>query len=139
MKMNEKIIIIIMMIIALINMISALLILILERTPMIGILKSLGMSNLKIQLIFLYSSFYIIGIGLFLGTLLGVGLCLLQQKFGFLKLDEATYYVNKIPIALHLENILFILFSTVIICFSILIFPSLIIRNVSPTKAINFK
>jgi ABC-type lipoprotein release transport system permease subunit len=84
MKMNEKIIIIIMMIIALINMISALLILILERTPMIGILKSLGMSNLKIQLIFLYSSFYIIGIGLFLGTLLGVGLCLLQQKFGFL-------------------------------------------------------
>lgn len=139
MKMNEKIIIIIMMIIALINMISALLILILERTPMIGILKSLGMSNLKIQLIFLYSSFYIIGIGLFLGTSLGIGLCLLQQKFGFLRLDEATYFVNKIPIALHLENILFILFSTVIICFSILIFPSLIIRNVSPTKAINFK
>jgi lipoprotein-releasing system permease protein len=139
MKMNEKIIIIIMMIIALINMISALLILILERTPMIGILKSLGMSNLKIQLIFLYSSFYIIGIGLFLGTSLGIGLCLLQQKFGLLRLDEATYFVNKIPIALHLENILFILFSTVIICFSILIFPSLIIRNVSPTKAINFK
>ena len=139
MKMNEKIIIIIMMIIALINMISALLILILERTPMIGILKSLGMSNLKIQLIFLYSSFYIIGIGLFLGTTLGVGLCLIQQKFGFIKLDEATYFVNKIPIALHLENILFILFSTVIICFSILIFPSMIIRNVSPTKAINFK
>jgi lipoprotein-releasing system permease protein len=139
MKMNEKIIMIIMMIIALINMISALLILILERTPMIGILKSLGMRNLKIQLIFLYSSFYIIGIGLLLGTLLGVGLCLLQQKFGFLKLDEATYYVTKIPIALHTGNILFILFSTVLICFSILIFPSLIVRNVSPTKAINFK
>lgn len=139
MKMNEKIIIMIMMIIALINMISALLILILERTPMIGILKSLGMSNIKIQLIFLYSSFYIIGIGLLLGTLLGVGLCLLQKKFGFLKLDEATYYVTKIPIALHTENILIILFSTVLICFSILIFPSLIVRKVSPTKAINFK
>jgi len=139
MKMNEKIIIIIMMIIALINMISALLILILERTPMIGILKSLGMSNLKIQFIFLYSSVYIIGIGLILGTTIGVGLCLIQQKFGFLKLDEATYFVNKIPIALHTENILFILFSTILICFSILIFPSLIVRNVSPTKAINFK
>lgn len=139
MKMNERIIVIIMMIIAMINMISALLILILERTPMVGILKSLGMTNLKIQSIFLYSSLYIISVGILFGTILGIGLSYLQIKFGFLKLDEATYYINKVPIALHAENIALIIFSTTLICLSILIFPSLLVRKISPTKAINFK
>jgi len=138
MKMNEKIIIFIMLLIAIINMITALLILILERTQMVGILKSLGMSNLKIQQIFIYSSLFIVTSGILLGTFLGVGLCLLQQHIGFINLDESTYYIKQVPIRLELSTIVWIDVGTILICLVLLLLPSYIIRTISPTKALRF-
>lgn len=138
MKMNEQIIIIIMMIIAIINMVTAILILILERTQMIGIFKSLGMKNTSIQLVFLYTSLTIVGLGALFGTILGVGLCLLQQYFGVIKLDEATYFVKTVPVSIEVLNILVVNIATLVICFLLLIIPSFIIRNISPTKALKF-
>ena len=138
MKMNELIIIIIMLIIAVINMITALLILIMERTQMIGILKSLGMPNSAIRNIFLYTSFYIISAGVTIGSLLGMGLCLAQERFGLFSLDESVYYVKKIPIYLEPMTIVSIILGTITICLSLLLIPVYITRTISPTKALKF-
>lgn len=138
MKMNEAIIIIIMLIIAVINMITALLILIMERTQMIGILKSLGMANLQIRNIFLFTSFYIISFGTVMGAVLGIGLCLAQQYFGLFSLDESVYYIKKIPIYLDPITVLSILAGTIAVCLSLLLIPTYIIRTISPTKALKF-
>jgi len=138
MKMNEQIIILIMLIIAVINMVTALLILVLERTRMVGVLKSLGMQNFQIQQVFIFSSVYILSIGLIAGTALGTGLCLLQQKFGFLHLDESTYYVKTVPVFLDPIVILTINLIALIICTTLLLIPSLIVKTISPTKALKF-
>ncbi|MBL7764639.1 MAG: ABC transporter permease [Chitinophagaceae bacterium] len=138
MRMNEKIIIIIMMIIAIINMITALLILILERTRMIGVLKALGMPNIQIQSVFLYSSIYIVGIGVAIGTLVGTALCWFQLKFGWIRLDEATYYVKTVPIQLNASIIVMIDVLTIVICLLLLLIPSYLIRTISSVKALQF-
>jgi lipoprotein-releasing system permease protein len=138
MKMNEVIIILIMLIIAVINMITALLILIMERTQMIGILKSLGMPNAGIRNIFLYTSFYIISAGVLIGTFLGIGLCFLQTRFGIISLDEAVYYVDKVPIHLDPITVVCIIVGTILICLSLLLIPIYIIRTILPTKALKF-
>lgn len=138
MKMNERIIILIMMIIAIINMVTALLILVLERTRMIGILKSLGMQSFGIQSIFIFSSLYILAIGLCLGTLLGVGLGLLQKHAGILHLDEKTYYVKTVPVALDPWIIAGINLTSLAVCAALLIIPSYIIKTISPTRALKF-
>lgn len=138
MKMNERIIIIIMLIIAIINMITALLILILERTQMIGMLKSMGMKNAAIQKIFLINSTQIIAIGVTFGTIIGIGICLLQKYAGIIKLDEATYYVKTVPIAMHIQNILWIDTITIISCVVLLLIPSYIIKSITPVKALKF-
>lgn len=138
MKMNERIILVIMMIIAVINMITALLILILERTNMVGILKSLGMSNGNIRRIFLINSLQIVLMGACSGTLLGVGICLAQQHFGLVRLNEATYYVSQVPVYLHWANIAFINILTIGSCLILLIIPSFIIRTITPVKALRF-
>lgn len=138
MQMNERIIIIIMLIIAVINMITALLILIMERTQMIGILKSLGMSNQRIRNVFLFTSFYIISAGVAMGGLVGVGLCLLQLKWGLIPLDESVYYVNTVPIYLDAYTVILILTGTIFICLSLLLIPVYIIKNITPTKALKF-
>ncbi len=138
MKMNERIILLIMLIIAIINMVTALLILVLERTQMVGILKSLGMPNFNIQKVFIYSSMYILCMGMMAGTLLGTGLCLLQQKFGFLHLDEQIYYVKTVPVLLDAMNILTINCIAFFICSILLIIPSMIVKTISPTNALKF-
>ncbi len=138
MKMNERIIILIMLIIAVVNMITALLILVLERTQMVGVLKSLGMQNFQIQEIFIYSSLYILTIGMFAGTILGIGLCYLQQKYGFLHLDESIYYVRTVPVFLDTNVILMINFIAFVVCTLLLLIPSLIVKTISPTKALTF-
>ena len=138
MKMNERIILLIMLIIAIINMVTALLILVLERTQMVGILKSLGMPNFNIQKVFIYSSMYILCMGMMAGTLLGAGLCLLQQKFGFLHLDEQIYYVKTVPVLLDATNILKINCIAFFICSILLIIPSMIVKTISPTNALKF-
>jgi lipoprotein-releasing system permease protein len=138
MKMNERIIILIMLLIAIINMITALLILVMERTTMIGVLKSMGMLHRDIRRVFIYSSLFILLIGLSLGTTIGVMLCFLQQRFGFLKLDESTYYVKTVPIYLDPIIILGINLIALIICTLLLIVPSVIVNTISPTKALKF-
>lgn len=135
---NVTIIIILMVLVAVINIISALLILILERTNMIGILKALGMPNWNVRKIFLYNALNLIIKGLIIGNIIGIGLCLLQLQFGFLKLPEESYYVSQVPIQLNLYSIITLNIGTLIVCFLMLILPSYVITKISPVKAIRF-
>lgn len=135
---NVMIIIILMVLVAVINIISALLILILERTNMIGILKALGMPNWNVRKVFLYNALNLIIKGLVIGNIVGIGLCLLQLQFGFLKLPEESYYVSQVPIKLDLYSIIILNIGTLIVCFLMLILPSYVITKISPVKAIRF-
>lgn len=135
---NVMIIIILMVLVAVINIISALLILILERTNMIGILKSLGMPNWNVRKVFLYNALNLIIKGLVIGNIVGIGLCLLQLQFGFFKLPEESYYVSEVPIQLNLYSIIILNIGTLIVCFLMLILPSYVITKISPVKAIRF-
>lgn len=135
---NVMIIIILMVLVAVINIVSALLILILERTNMIGILKALGMPNWNVRKVFLYNALNLIIKGLVIGNIVGIGLCLLQLQFGFLKLPEESYYVSEVPIQLDLYSIIILNIGTLIVCFLMLILPSYVITKISPVKAIRF-
>jgi lipoprotein-releasing system permease protein len=136
---NEKVILILMLIVGMINMITALIILILERTNMIGTLKALGASNSMIQKIFLYYGSYITILGLLLGNIVGVSLCLIQKYFGIITLPEEDYYVSVAPIDLSFSYILFLNAGTLALTVMILVIPSLLVRSISPIKAIRFK
>lgn len=136
---NIRLIIIIMIIIAGINMITALLVLILERTQMIGILKSLGNSNKSIQKIFLYNAGYLILKGLFWGNLIGIGLLLLQQYFGLITLNPENYYVNKVPVYINVVYLLLLNIGTLLLCLFMLIIPTFMVSKVNPAKAIKFE
>jgi lipoprotein-releasing system permease protein len=127
-----------MIIIAGINMITALLVLILERTQMIGILKALGNTNRSIQKIFLYNAAYLIIKGLFWGNLIGIGLLLIQQYFGVVTLDPENYYVSKAPVYINLGYILLLNFGTLILCLLMLIVPTYMVSKINPVKAIKF-
>lgn len=136
---NEVVILALMVIVAIINMITALMILILERTNMIGILKALGSHNWSIRKIFLYYAAYIIALGLFWGNLIGIGLCLLQDRYEFIRLSEENYYLSTAPISLNLWPILLLNLSTLAITLFFLIIPSYLVTSISPVKAIRFK
>lgn len=136
---NAQVVLILMLIVAIINMISALLIMILERTSMIGLLKALGESNWGIRKIFLYNAFYLIVIGLFLGNLLGLGLGYIQERTHFLKLDEASYYMSFIPIHFEWVDVLAINLGTVFVCLLVLLIPSMLVSKISPIRALVFK
>lgn len=136
---NAQIILILMLVVAVINMISALLIMILERTNMIGLLKALGETNSGIRKIFLYNANYLVGLGMLLGNILGIGLGILQQKTHFFKLDEASYYMRFIPIELNLFDILIINIITFTVCIIVLLIPSILISKITPVKALTFK
>lgn len=135
---NAIIVIALMILVAGINMISALLILILERTNMIGILKALGATNNSIQKVFLYNAAYLIGKGLLWGNLIGLSLAILQKYYGLFKLDEATYYVSVIPIELSWIAVVLLNIGTLICCLLMLIIPSFIVSRITPVKAIRF-
>lgn len=136
---NIAIIIGIMILVGGINVITALLVLILERTRMIGILKALGSANWSIRKVFLYNAAYLILVGLFWGNLLGLGLLLLQRQFGFIKLDAATYYVTQAPVYLNPLHILALNAGTLVLCLVMLLVPSYIITKIAPVKAIKFE
>jgi lipoprotein-releasing system permease protein len=136
---NEVIILVIMTIVAIINMITAILILILERTNMVGMLKAMGMHNSGIQEVFIYQAGYIVLIGLIFGNALGLGLAFLQQATGFFKLPEESYYMSVAAIDLRWWEVVLINLSTFAICVIVLLIPSLIIRRITPVKAIQFK
>ena len=136
---NIIVILIIMIIVATINMVVALLVLILERTQMIGILKALGASNWSVRKIFLYNAFYLIIRGLLWGNIIGIGLIVIQQQFGIVKLNPESYYVNVAPAYLDWFYILLLNLGTIAICLFVLLIPSYIITKISPVKAIRFE
>ncbi|MBW6478589.1 MAG: FtsX-like permease family protein [Bacteroidales bacterium] len=137
--MNVYVIIIIMILVAGINMITTLLISVLEKTNLIGILKALGSDNKLVRKIFLYHAGFLIIRGLLLGNLLGIGLALLQQRFGIIKLSQESYFVDVVPINFDLFYILAINLGTFAICMAMLVIPSFIIAKVSPVKAITYR
>ncbi len=136
---NAQVMLILMLIVATINMISALLIIILERTSMIGIFKAMGAGNWIIQKIFLYNASYLISIGLILGNLFGLGICFFQFKTHFFKLEESSYYMKFVPIQVEWTDIFLLNTGTLIICLLVLIVPSTLVTKISPVKAIRFK
>lgn len=135
---NVWIILILIFLVAGFNMVSSLLILILERTNMIGILKALGTRNWSIRKVFLYQSAYLIIKGLFWGNLIGIGLCLIQYQFGIIKLDQASYYLSEVPINLNLLIISSLNIGTLLLTILMLIIPSYLISRISPVKTIRF-
>ena len=136
---NAQVVLGLMLIVAVINMISALLIMILERTNMIGLLKALGETNWGIRKIFLYQALYLVGIGMLLGNIFGLGLGYFQLKTHFFKLDEASYYMKFIPVEFNILDIALINFGTLLICLLVLLVPSMLVSKISPIKAIAFK
>jgi len=126
-SMNERVIFTLMM-----------LILIMERTNMIGILKALGSSNWSIRKLFLYSAGFIVGFGLLFGNLLGFSVCFLQDQFELLRLSEESYFIEVVPVHINWFTIFLINFFTLVICLLILIIPSYLISKISPVKAIRF-
>ena len=136
---NVNVIIILMLIVAGINIITALLILILERTKLIGILKAIGQNNWSVRKVFLYNASYLIGKGLFWGNLLGIGLCLLQKYFHLISLNPSTYYMNTVPIHLAFSDVLLLNFGAMLSCILMLIIPTYLITKITPIKAIRFE
>ncbi|HUW05153.1 MAG TPA: ABC transporter permease [Williamwhitmania sp.] len=135
---NVAVILFLMLFVAGFNMISGLLIFILERTFMIGVLKALGARNWMIQKIFLYHSAYVTGLGLFWGNVIGIGLCFLQQQFHIIKLDESSYYLSSVPINLQLSHILMLNAGTFAAVFVMLLIPSLLISRITPEKTLRY-
>jgi len=136
---NTEVILFLMILVAVINMISALLIMILERTQMIGILKALGFSDGGIRKVFLYNSAYLIGYGLLLGNVIGLGFCFIQHYTHLIKLDSASYYVDHVPVLLTFTDVIFLNLGTLIVCLLVLLIPSGMVSRISPVKAISFK
>ena len=137
--MNDNIIFVLMVVVAVINMISALLISILERSPMIGILKSLGMQNRKIRTVFLYNSLYLIGYGLLLGNFLAIALYFFQRSTHFFKLDPSVYYVSFVPMDISWLTVIWLNLALIFIALITLFIPSMLISRISPIKTIQFK
>lgn len=135
---NIIIILWIMILVAGINMITALLVLILERRQMIGVFKALGASNWTIRKIFLYNTLFLILKGLFYGNIIGLSILFLQKYFEIIPLDPSSYYVTSVPIEINLTYILAVNIGTVILCMLMLVVPSLIISKITPVKALKF-
>ena len=136
---NTQILLVLMMIVGVINMVTALLIMILERTNMIGLLKAMGAANTIVMKIFLYNAFYLVLIGLFLGNVLGLGLAALQHYTHIFKLEQSNYYLAFVPVEVHFLDVLLLNIATVVICLLVLVIPSMLVGRISPLKAIRFK
>jgi lipoprotein-releasing system permease protein len=133
------IVLVIMIGIALLNLITCLLILVLERTRMIGVLKAIGASNFTVQKIFLYHGTIITITGLLFGNVLGLAICWLQQRYGFIKLPEEAYYISQAAVNIVWWQIALINIVTLLICFLILMIPTIIVKRIQPVKAIQFR
>lgn len=133
---NEVVILSLMIVVAIINMVTALLILMLERTRMIGILKSLGSSNWSIRRIFMFYAGIIASKGMFWGNIIGVSICLLQKYGHFIKLSEENYYLNEAPILINFSHILFLNLGTILVIVLFLILPTWLITRISPVRTL---
>ena len=120
-------------------MISGLLIIILERTNMIGVLKALGASNLSIRKIFLYVAVFLVGKGLLLGNVIGFGLCAIQYYFKIIKLDPEIYYITSVPISLNITYIILLNIASMAISLLMLLGPSYLVSLIRPAKSIKFE
>ncbi len=136
--MNVLIIMILMIAVAAINMITALLILILERTQMIGLFKAMGAEDKQISSVFLWMAIKIVVQGLLLGNLLGLGLAYLQKQFSWIKLDQKSYYLNRVPIEINVLDVLYINVFAFLICMILLLIPVKMVSKVNPIKSIQF-
>lgn len=136
--MNVWIILILMLLVSGFTMISGLLIIILERTNMIGMLKSMGARDYNIRKIFLYLSFFLIGRGMLWGNVIGLLLCFLQKEFQIIKLDAATYYLSSVPIELNFWYILLLNIGTFLVTLLMMIAPSYLVTKIVPAKSIRF-
>lgn len=136
---NQGILISIMVIIAIINLITCLIILVLERLRMIGVLKALGATDWGVQRIFLQHSVIITFTGIIIGTLFALGLLFLQMKTGFIRLDEEAYFMDVAAVKIEWWQVLVVCGGTLIVSFLVLLIPSFIVRNIQPVKAIRFR
>ncbi|MBE0649625.1 MAG: ABC transporter permease [Bacteroidales bacterium] len=136
---NVVVILVLMILVASITMISTLLILIIERTNMVGILKTLGTNNRVIRKIFLYKAAYIIGLGMFWGNVIGMSFYYIQDKFRIFKLDPKSYYVSYVPVELHGSYWLLLNAGTFLICLLMLILPSYYITRIRPARALRYE
>lgn len=137
--MNVWVIIILMLVVSGFTMISGLLIIILERTNMIGILKSMGASNFSIRKVFLYLSAFLIGRGMLWGNLIALLLCFIQERWQLLRLDPSTYYLSAVPVDLNLLYIILLNIGTLLVTLLMMIGPSYLVANITPAKSIRFE
>ncbi len=133
-----SIVIVIILIVSIINMSSALLILILEKTQMIGILKGMGMAQNGIRKIFVYQSAFLIGKGILWGNIIGLTLCFLQLYFKFIPMDPKMYYLDTVPINISVFHLLIVNGITLVFCLLIMVLPSYLAAKIQPVKAIRF-
>lgn len=136
--MNVIIIIALMLMVSVVNMMTALLVLIIDRTPMIGILKSMGSRTSFIRRIFVYNGARYILLGLFLGNVIGLGLGMIQKRFGLIRLNEETYYLSKVPFEINFSDMILINALTFAVCFFLLTVPAMYVSRIKPIKAIRF-
>ena len=139
MNVNVVVIIILMLIVAVVNIITSLLILILEKTKFIGILKSLGTSNLSIRKVFMYNSMYLVSKGLLWGNIIALLILFIQHYFQIISLDPELYYMSSVPISFDLLSFLMLNIGTLIVCFVMMILPTIVITKISAVKAIRFE
>ena len=128
-----------MTVVAVLNLITCLIILVLERTRMVGVLKALGASDQLVQRIFLMQGAIIAVIGIALGNIVGLGFCWLQQRYGFISLPEDMYYISKAESRVIWWQVLLVNGGTFLVCFLVLIIPTFIIKRIQPVKAIQFR
>ena len=136
---NVLVILLLMVAVAGFTTISGLLIIILERTQFIGVMKALGSSNRSLRHLFIYYAVFIIGRGMLVGNLLGLGLCLLQQHVGLVHLDASTYYVDQVPILLSWPMIVLVNVLTFVVATAALILPSFVVSHIHPARSIRFE